>query len=62
MVVVKRRFRRTDFKDTKRQHDFSKDRCTVCGMQRVVWEATNVPCPGEPYATDSHGPLSRRAD
>jgi hypothetical protein len=22
----------------------------VCGMRRGVWEATHVPCPGEPYS------------
>jgi hypothetical protein len=27
-------------------------------MRRGVWEATHVPCPGGPYAIDTHSPLS----
>ena len=63
MVIVRRRPRLKAEYDPNPKHDFAKDqeRCAVCGMRRGVWEATHVPCPGEPYAISTNRPLSRRA-
>jgi hypothetical protein len=58
MVIVKRRPRLKAEYNLTPKHDFAKDRerCAVCGMPRGVWEATHVPCPGEPYAISTNRP------
>jgi hypothetical protein len=60
-VIVKRPRRHKLPSNPEIEHDFSKDQecCAKCGMRRSVWEATHVPCPGEPYAVDANRPLSR---
>jgi hypothetical protein len=61
MVIVRRRRHKLQ-SNPEIEHDFSKDqeRCAKCGMRRSVWEATYVPCPGAPYAIDTHSALRRR--